>query len=47
MVQAIKLFNEEFPELPYTFKIVRIRDLKNVEVLKAVLKESSIHTGYT
>ena len=47
MVQAIKLFNEEFPELPYTFKIVRIRDLKNVDVLKAVLKESSIHTGYT
>jgi len=47
MKQAVKLFNEESPELPYILKYYRISDLKNVRQLMSILNHSSIHTGYT
>lgn len=47
MKQAVKLFNEENPELPYTLKYYRISDLKNSKQLLAILNHSSIQTGYT
>ena len=46
MKQAVKLFNEENPELPYTLKYYRIDVLKNVKDLMSVLGHSSIQTGY-
>ena len=47
MKQAVKLFNEENPELPFTLKYYRINDLKNYKQLLAILNHSSIQTGYT
>ena len=47
MKQAVKLFNEENPELPYMLKYYRINDLKNSKQLLAILSHSSIQTGYT
>ncbi len=47
MKQAVKLFNEENPELPYTLKYYRITNIKNSKQLLAILNHSSIQTGYT
>jgi hypothetical protein len=47
MKQAVKLFNEENPELPFTLKYYRISDLKDSKQLLAILNHSSIQTGYT
>ena len=47
MKQAVKLFNKEFPELPYTLAYYRIDNIKNVVKLLRTLKVSSIQTWYT
>tara|TARA_R110002051_G_C8621007_1_gene483342 strand:+ start:610 stop:744 length:135 start_codon:yes stop_codon:yes gene_type:complete len=44
MKQAVKLFNKEFPELPYTLAYYRIDNIKNVVKLLRTLKVSSIQT---
>lgn len=47
MKQAVKLFNEEFKELPYSLKYYRISNIKDIIKLLRVLKISSIQTWYT
>lgn len=47
MKQAVKLFNKEFPELPYKLEYYRISDIRNPITLLRVLAISSIQTGYT
>ncbi len=46
MKQAVKLFNKEFPELPYTLEYKRVVNTKNPIMLMRVLNISSIHTGF-
>lgn len=46
--QAVKLFNEEFPELDYYLAYYRIDDLKDFSKVISILNNgSSIVTGYT
>jgi len=45
MKQAVKLFNEEYPELDYELEYNRIDDIRGDEMLD-VLELSSILTGY-
>ena len=45
MKQAVKLFNEEFKELPFKLEYFRIEDIRKDEIFN-VLKNSSILTWY-
>ena len=45
--QAVNLFNEEFPELPYKLTYYRISNIKNQIKLLRTLKISSIVTWYS
>lgn len=43
--QAVKLFNEQFPELPYKLEYYRVDDVRSDKILK-ILSTSSILTWY-
>lgn len=46
MKQSVKLFNKEFPELPYFLEYKRLDDVRDVKKIFDVLKVSSISTWY-
>ncbi len=45
--QAVKLFNEENPELPYKLAYYRVEKVRNIDIMMNVLNESSVVTWYT